>query len=104
MPLLNIKNLPKQKLNISKFILILLISSIILTDKICATDTTRGNTIGDFYKLVIHTNSRVIDLDHPLGMGTVFKLYLGSDTHEVSGETIEKIREEKKIDFELLDY
>lgn len=82
----------------------MLISSIILTDKICATDTTRGNTIGDFYKLVIHTNSRVIDLDHPLGMGTVFKLYLGSDTDEVSGESIEKIREEKKIDFELLDY
>ena len=82
----------------------MLISSIILTDKICATDTLQGNTIGDFYNLVIHTNPHVIDLDHPLGMGTVFKLYLGSDTHEVSGETIKKIREQKKIDFELLDY
>ena len=49
-----------------------------------------------------HIHSHVIDLDHPLGMGTAVKLYLGSDTDEASGETMKKRRQRLKK--KLLDH
>ena len=64
------------------------------------TDTTRGDPIGNFDKLVGHIDSLVICFDNSLGMGTAVKLYLGSDADEASGETIKKRRQEKKT---LLD-
>ena len=66
------------------------------------TDTTRGDPIGNFDKLVRHIDSHVIDLDDTLGMGTAMKLYLGSDTDEASGETEKKRRQ--KLEKKLLDY
>ena len=66
------------------------------------TDTTRGDHIGNFDKLVSNIDSHVIRFDNTLGMGTAVKLYLGSDTDEASGKTIKKRRQEKKKLLETL--
>ena len=59
------------------------------------TDTTGGDLIGNFDKLVIHIDWHVTDINNPLGMGKAVKLYLGSDIDKASDETIEKKRQEK---------
>ena len=41
------------------------------------TDTTLGDPISNFVKLVSHIDLHVIGLNNPHGMGTVEKLYLG---------------------------
>ena len=65
------------------------------------TDTTQGDFIGNFDKLVSDIDWRVTGIDKPLGMETAVKLYLGSDIDEASGETVKKRRREKT---KLLDY
>ena len=65
------------------------------------TDTTQGDLIGNFDKLVSDIDWRVTGIDKPLGMETAVKLYLGSDIDEASGETVKKRRREKT---KLLDY
>ena len=65
-------------------------------------NTTHGDPIGNFDKLVSHINSHVIDLNHPLEMKTAMKLYLGSDTDKASGETLKK--SEQRLKKKLLDY
>ena len=74
-------------------------------DKICAISSgycTCGDPVSNFDKLVSHIHSHVIGLDHPLGMGTAVKLYLGSDTDEASGKTMKKRRQRLKK--KLLDH
>ena len=65
------------------------------------TDTTQGDLIGNFDKLVSDIDWRVTGIDKPLGMETVVKLYLGSDIDKASGEAVKKRRREKT---KLLDY
>ena len=64
-------------------------------------DTTRGDLIGNFDKLVNHIDWHVTGIDNPLGMRKAVKLYLGSGIDEASGETIKKRRQEIT---KLLDY
>lgn len=66
------------------------------------TDTTRRDPIDNFDKLVSNVGSCVLDLDHPPGLGTAMKLYLGSDADQASGETMNKRRQ--KLKKKLLDY
>ena len=65
------------------------------------TDTTQGDLIGNFDKLVSDIDWRVTGIDKPLGMETAVKLYLGSDIDKASGEAVKKRRREKT---KLLDY
>ena len=93
-----LKNLQKQKLDINKFSSILQkwiylhlnLNSVRNTEKLIRLP------LGNFDKLVSHIDLHVINLDHPLGMETSVKLYLGSGTDEASGETIKKRRQEKR--------
>ena len=66
------------------------------------TDTTWGDPIDNFDKLVTHIDSHVIGLDNPLGRGTAVKLYIGYDTNEANGKTIKKRKTRKKETFSLL--
>ena len=52
------------------------------------TNTKQSDAIDNFDKLVSHINTYVMDLNHPLRMGTAVKLFLWSDTDEGSSETI----------------
>ena len=58
-------------------------------------DTTGGDLIGNFDKLVIHIDWHVTGFDNPHRMGKTVKLYLGSDIDEASDETIKKRWQEK---------
>ena len=66
------------------------------------TDTTCGDPIDNFDKLVTHIDSHVIGLDNPLRRGTAVKLYIGYDTNEANGKTIKKRKTRKKETFRLL--
>ena len=65
------------------------------------TNTTGGDLIGNFDKLVSHIDWHVTDINNRLGMGKAVKLYLGSDIEKVSNETVENRRQEKT---KFLDY
>ena len=65
------------------------------------TDTTRGDLIGNFDKLVNHMDWHVTGIDNPLGMRKAVKRYFGSGIDEASDETIKKRSQEKT---KLLDY
>ena len=62
------------------------------------TDTTGGNPVGNFDKLVSHIDWHVTGIDNPHGMGKSVKLNLGFDIDEPSDETI-KNRRQKKMKF-----
>ena len=65
------------------------------------TNTTGGNLIGNFDKLVSHIDWHVTDINNRLGMGKAVKLYLGFDSDKASDGTVEKRRQEKT---KFLDY
>ena len=58
------------------------------------TDTTQGDLIGNFDKLVSHIDWHVTGIDNALGMRKALKLFLGSDIQEACGKNIKK--EEKR--------
>ena len=60
------------------------------------TDTNQSDAIGNFDKLVSHINTHVMDLNHPIRIGTAVKLFLWCDTDEGSNETIKIRTQEKK--------
>lgn len=62
----------------------------------------RRDPIHNVDKLVSHVDSCVLDLDHPPGLGTAVKLYLGSDADQTRRETMNKRRQ--KLKKKLLDY
>ena len=66
------------------------------------TNTTWGDPIDNFDKLVTHIDSHVIGLDNSLGRGTAVKLYIGYDTNEANDKTIKKRKTRKKETFRLL--
>ena len=114
MLLLKLKYLQNQKLNINKFIINFVEMDLIASEfklhkepKMLTrpvrpqTDTTRGDLIGNFDKLVSHIDWHITGIDNPLGMRKAVKLYLGCDIDEASGESIKKRRQEKT---KFLDY